>query len=434
MDSTAIMQTSLPASGPLAGVKVVELSHLIAGPYCCQMLADEGARVIKVEPPGGELTRHRQPSRRTGQGEVTAYYASLNRDKQSVVLDLKNAEGAAIMTRLIEEADVFVTNMRASALKRLGLHPKTLHERYPRLIIASISGFGMENSGESAGRAGLAIVAEAMSGATGLTRDHLGNPVWCGFALGDITAAVSAHAGILLALRNQEKYGVGKVLDVGLVECMLPMVTVAMGRAQVKDVAASGFSGSNSFHGIPYGAFPCSDGAVNIGVNRDDFWRQFCAAMGKPELGTDPRYALYVERARRQKEVHAITEEFTRAHTRQQVVDKLVAQDVPVAAILQMGEVIQDDYLTQRGALWECDDGIGGTFTLPANTAWFEKPTHTPKIPRLGQHRDEVLEGVLGVAAAEIDRLAAAGAFGTAVTEAVTEEKSKTTAAGATLD
>ncbi len=428
------MQSSVPACGPLAGVKVVELSHLIAGPYCCQMLADEGATVIKVEPPGGELTRHRQPSRRSREGEVTAYYASLNRNKQSVVLDLKNPAGAALMTRLIEDADVFVTNMRASALKRLGLHPKDLHERYPRLIIASISGFGIENSGESAGRAGLAIVAEAMSGATGLTRDHLGNPVWCGFALGDITAAVSAHAGILLALRNQDRQGTGKILDIGLVECMLPMVTVAMGRAQVKDETFSGFSGSNSFHGIPYGAFPCSDGAVNIGVNRDDFWREFCVAMGKPELGTDPRYATYVERARRQQEVHAIAETFTRAHTRQEVVDKLVAQDVPVAAILQMTEVIKDDYLMQRGALWECDDGIGGTFTLPANTAWFERPQHVPKIPRLGQHRDQILEGVLKLAPADISRLAAAGAFGTPEAEAVTEAKSQSTVAGVTLD
>jgi formyl-CoA transferase len=156
--------------------------------------------------------------------------------------------------------------------------------------------------------------------------------------------------------------------------------------------------------------------------------------MGKPELGPDPRYATYVERARRQQEVHAITEEWTRAHTRQQVVDALVAQDVPVAAILQMGEVINDPYLTQRGALWECDDGIGGKFTLPANTAWFEKPGHTPKIPRLGQHRDDVLQGVLGVQPAEIARLAATGAFGTPAAEALTEEKSQKTVAGVAQD
>ena len=118
----------------------------------------------------------------------------------------------------------------------------------------------MDDAGDYEGRAGLAIVAEAMSGATGLTRDHFGNPVWCGFALGDITAAVSAHAAILLALRNQERHGVGKLIDVGLVECMLPMVSVAMGRVQVEQKALSDFAGSNNFHGIPYGAFPAKDG------------------------------------------------------------------------------------------------------------------------------------------------------------------------------
>jgi len=376
------------------------------------MLTDEGATVIKVEPPEGELTRHRAPARKTPEGEVTAYYASLNRNKQSIVLDLKNPEGASVMAKLLEGADVFVTNMRVSALERLNLHPKTLRERYPRLVIASISGFGMENAGEHANRAGLAIVAEAMSGATGLTRDHLGNPVWCGFALGDITAAVSAHAAILLALRNQEHHGVGKLIDLGLVECMLPMVSVAMGRVQVEGESVSEFTGSNSFHGIPYGAFPAADGGVNIGVNRDDFWRRFCVAMGKPELGTDPRYATYVERAKRQREVHDITEEWTRAHTRAEITEKLIAEDVPVAAILSMKEVITDDHLQSRGALWNVDDGYGGTFTLPANTSWLEEPTQTPRVPRLGEHRNAVLSEQLGLAPAEIAQLERSGAFG----------------------
>lgn len=397
---------------PLDGVKVVELSHLIAGPYCCQMLADEGATVIKVEPPSGDLTRHRLPARRTPTGEVTAYYASLNRGKKSVVLDLKNAEGVALMDGLLETADVFVTNMRAAALGRLGLHPKALRERFPRLVIACISGFGLDKSGQYADRAGLAIVAEAMSGATGLTRDHSGNPVWCGFALGDITASVSAHAAILLALRNQDRDGVGKLIDLGLVECMLPMVSVAMGRAQVEDHAVSNFAGSNNFHGIPYGAFPASDGAVNLGVNRDDFWARFCVAMGRPELGTDPRYATYVERAKRQQEVHALAEAFTRAHTRAEITAKLVEADVPVASILGMKEVIDDPYLLERGSLWEVDDGHGGTFTLPANTAWLEKPRERLRVPRLGEHRDSVLKEHLGLGDAEILRLEQAGAFG----------------------
>lgn len=406
MTSTA----SLPS--PLAGIKVVELSHLIAGPYCCQMLADEGATVVKIEPPAGELTRHREPARRTDEGDVTAYYASLNRGKSSVVLDLKNAEGVAVMNQLLETADVFVTNMRASALDRLGLHPKALHQRYPRMIIVSISGFGMDDAGDYEGRAGLAIVAEAMSGATGLTRDHSGNPVWCGFALGDITAAVSAHAAILLALRNQERHGVGKMIDVGLVECMLPMVSVAMGRVQVEQKALSDFAGSNNFHGIPYGAFPAKDGGVNLGCNRDDFWRRLCVAMDRPELGTDARYATYVARAKHQNEVHEITESWTRSLTRAEIVERLVEADVPVASILTMQEVIDNGYLRERGALWDVDDGFGGTFTLPANTAWMAKPEHALRVPRLGEQRNEVMRQVLGLTDGDISRLEQAGAFG----------------------
>ncbi|HSW17682.1 MAG TPA: CoA transferase [Ramlibacter sp.] len=413
---------------PLAGVKVVELCHLIAGPYCCQMLADEGARVIKIEPPGGELTRHRKPGRRNAQGEVTAYYASLNRDKESVVLDLKNAAGAGVLMKLLEDADVFVTNMRAGALERLGVGPKALKARFPRLIVTCISGFGIENSGEYADRAGLAMVAEALSGATGLTRDHSGNPVWCGFALGDIMAAVSAHAGILLALREQERDGVGRLLDVALVECMLPMVSVAMGRVQVGEETKSEFAGSNNFHGVPYGAFPAADGAVNIGCNRDDFWARLCEAMGRPELGTDPRYATYVERVRRQHEVHEITEAWTRAHTRAEIEASLMKADVPVAGILSMEEVVSDDYLRARGALREVDDGLGGTFTLPANAAWPEHSQERPRVPRLGEQRDVVLERELGMSQDDIAKLEQAGAFGAGVPGGATEKPIATAA------
>ena len=422
------MPSTRSAPLPLNGIKVVEMCHLIAGPYCCQMLADEGAQVIKVEPPGGELTRHRPPARQADGGEVTAYYASLNRGKESVVLDLKNPEGAGVLNGLLASADVFVTNMRASALERLGFHPNALRDRFPRLVIVCISGFGMENSGEYADRAGLAIVAEAMAGATGLTRDHSGNAVWCGFALGDIMAAVSAHAAILLALRNQDRHGVGRVIDLGLVESMLPMVAVALSRAQVEENAVSDFAGSNNFHGIPYGAFPCSDGAVNIGCNRDDFWRRLCVAMGRPELGSDARYATYIERVRRQKEVHAITEEFTRAHTRAEITAKLIEVDVPVAGILSMKEVVANEYLQKRGALRQVDDGFGGTFTLPANAAWFEDTGDVPRVPRLGEQRDAVLTRELGLSASDIARLDQSGAFGTDRTKSVPTNKAALTA------
>ncbi|KJK22180.1 hypothetical protein UB46_22755 [Burkholderiaceae bacterium 16] len=400
---------------PLKGIKVIELSHLIAGPYCGQLLAEEGAQVIKIEPPSGELARSRAPLREDAQGHtVSAHYGALNRGKQSIALDLKNAEGMNVMHGLLESADVLITNMRAAALERLGIHPETLQKRYPRLVIACISGFGMEDAGEYADRAGLALVAEAMTGATGLTRDHAGNPVWCGFALGDILAGMTAHAAILLALRNQEHYGVGRILDLGLIECTLPMVSVALARVQIADASLSAFAGSNDFHGVPYGAFPASDGFINIGVNRDDFWRRLCFAMGRPEFGTDERYATYVERAKRQDEVIAITEAFTRAHTRAEITTKLNEADVPVAGVLSMSEVLNDAYLRQRGALQEVEDGLGGTLRLPADPSRFRTAQGALRLPRLGEHRVAVLEKELGLPPAEIARLEAAGAFGAA--------------------
>jgi formyl-CoA transferase len=259
------------------------------------------------------------------------------------------------------------------------------------------------------------MVAEAMAGATGLTRDHDGNPVWCGFALGDIMAGMPAHAAILLALRNQERHGRGRLIDIGLVECMLPMVCVALGRVQVPAQAKSDLAGSNSFHGIPYGAFPASDGAVNIGCNNDEFWRKLCIGMGRPDLGKDPRYATYFERVKRQKEVHQITEAFTRQHTRAEIEKKLIAADVPVASILSMEEVIADSYLRQRGAMVQVEDGIGGNFTLPANTAWPGEGPERNRVPLLGEHRDAILSECLGLTLDEIKYLEAAGAFGNIV-------------------
>lgn len=399
---------------PLEGIKVIELSHLIAGPYCGQLLAEEGATVIKVEPPEGELTRHREPMRESPQGRISGYFGALNRGKQSIALDLKNAEGLALLHGLLASADVVLTNMRGGALKRLGLHPDELLVRYPRLVIASISGFGLRDAGEYTERAGLAMVAEAMSGTTSLTRDHEGNPVWCGFAMGDILAGMTAHSAILLALRNQQRYGVGRVIDLSMVECSLPMISVALAREQSASAELRAFAGSNNFHGVPYGAFPATDGFVNLGVNRDDFWKRLCKAMDRPELGTDARYETYVERAKRQHEVHQITEAFTRRHTREQIVEKLNAVDVPVASILTVAELTGDDYMRGRGSFRPVQDGIGGAMQLPIDPTRFDPAPGSDMVPLLGQHRDTVLRRELQLGAQDIDRLEQSGAFGQA--------------------
>jgi crotonobetainyl-CoA:carnitine CoA-transferase CaiB-like acyl-CoA transferase len=406
------MSVNKPVPLPLEGIKVIELSHLIAGPYCGQLLAEEGATVIKVEPPEGELTRHREPMRRSENGVISGYFGALNRGKKSVAIDLKNAQGLKVLYDLFETADVVVTNMRGGALKRLGLYPDDLLERYPRLIVACISGFGLKDSGRYTERAGLAMVAEAMSGTTSLTRDHEGNPVWCGFAMGDILAGMTAHSAILLALRNQQRHREGRVLDLSMVECALPMISVALAREQSASAELRALAGSNNFHGVPYGAFPASDGFVNIGVNRDDFWKRLCIAMDRPELSDDPRYSTYLERAKRQPEVHQVTEAFTRMHTREQIVEKLNTVDVPVASILTMAELTEDDYMRTRGSLRAVRDGIGGTMQLPIDPTRFDPAPGSDLVPLLGEHRDAVLHSELNLDSTDIDRLEQAGAFG----------------------
>lgn len=396
---------------PLEGVKVVELSHLIAAPYAGMLMADEGAEVIKVEPPQGELARSREPTRKLGPHRVSGHFGGHNRGKRSIALDLKAEGGREVMRKLLSEANAFITNVRPGALARLGLHPDTLHQEFPHLIVVIITGFGYRNAGEYEGRAGLAMIGEALSGSTSLTRDHQGNPVWCGFALGDVAAGMTAHSAILLALRQQERTGKGKVIDVTLAESMLPMVISAMARVQIADEDAKKAAGPNNYHGVPYGSFRAKDGYINLGVNNDKMWRQFCVAIGRPELGDDPRYALYMDRAANMAEVLKITEDFTGVRTREELTQIFEQADIPVAPILSIQEALDNDYFALRKSFRMVDDGLGGELKLPIDPTHFYDPETRPALPRLDQHREEILRQY-GYGEAEMARLAEEGAFG----------------------
>jgi CoA:oxalate CoA-transferase len=402
---------STGGNGVLAGLRVVELSHLIAGPYCAMLLADEGAEVVKVEPPQGELTRAREPIRTSESGSMSGYFGALNRRKSSIAIDLKSEAGIGLLHQLLARADVFISNMRPQALDRLGIHPQALRGRYPSLIVASMTGFGLANAGADENRAALAMVAEALAGTNSLARDRDGRPVWCGFALGDIVTGMTAHAAILLALRNRDQTGEGRLIDLALPDCTLPLTSVALARVQAADAAYSAVASSNDFHGVPYGTFAAADGFYNLGVNRDEFWVRLCSAMGRPELGHDPRYATYIERAKRQAEVHALVEEWSRGLPRDEVVAAVSAADVPTAPVLGMAEVLELDHFRARGVFVEVDDGIGGTLTQPTDPTGFAIDDR-PRVPHLGEQRDPVLAGLLGLDAGQIESLAAAGAFG----------------------
>lgn len=403
---------------PLHGVKVVELSHLIAAPYAGMLMADEGADVIKVEPPEGELARSREPTRKLGHHRVSGHFGGHNRGKRSIALNLKTDGGRDVMRQLLSEANAFITNVRPAALARLGFHPDTLREEFPHLIVVIITGFGYKNAGEYEGRAGLAMIGEALSGSTSLTRDHQGNPVWCGFALGDVAAGMTAHSAVLLALRQQERTGQGKVIDVTLAESMLPMVISAMTRIQIADEGAKKAAGPNNYHGVPYGSFRAKDGHINLGVNNDKMWRQFCVAIERPELADDPRYALYMDRASNMADVLKITEDFTSVRTREELTKVFEKADIPVAPILSVQEALDNDYFALRGAYRTVDDGIGGELKLPIDPTHFYDPKVRPVLPRLDQHREEILKQY-GYSDEEMARLAEGGAFGASALETV---------------
>jgi crotonobetainyl-CoA:carnitine CoA-transferase CaiB-like acyl-CoA transferase len=395
----------------LEGLRVIELTHLIAGPFGGQLFADNGATVIKVESPEGEISRHRDPIAVRERGTVTAHFASMNRGKQSVTVDLKNPAGRDFFLSLVDSADVVLSNMRPGALERLGIALPDLVAARPSLIAISITGFGVNDTidGER-DRAGLAVVAEAIAGLTNLTKDRQHNPVWVGFALGDMIAGITAYSSALAAVIERSKTGLGRFIDLALVETILPLTSIAMAREQLADAELTASAAGNDFHGVPYGVYEASDGYVSIGANTNRFWQGVCTAMGRPELATDPRFATFEGRSAHFYEVTEIVESWTASLERDEIVRRLTAEDIPVAAVADMREVRASRRYAARGMLMDVDDGVGGTLVLPADPA-LRGDTPSRPVPRLGEHTIAVAEDILGSAdrAAE---LAATGAFG----------------------
>lgn len=394
----------------LEGMRVIELTHLIAGPYCGRMFADHGAEVIKVEPSEGELSRHRDPVAHREGGSVTAHYASMNHGKKSVTIDLKSEAGNAFLHELLATTDVVISNMRPGPLERLGIGLESLVTRHPRLVAVSISGFGVNDTLEGEReRAGLAVVAEALSGVTSLTKDRQHQPVWCGFALGDMMAGITGYSTALAALLERGRTGAGRFIDLALVDTILPLTSIAMARHQLADEQLAS-SAQNDFHGVPYGVFAASDGYISIGANTNKFWLGLCRAMERTDLAEDPELASFEGRSRRMTEVMSVVEDWTCRHTREQITRVLGAHDIPVAAVHRVEETIDSPRYRNRHMVRTVDDGVGGQLALPADAA-LRGDSPTDAVPRLGEHTTDVATEVLGDTA----RLASArdaGAFG----------------------
>lgn len=389
--------------GALKGIRVIELGQLIAGPFCGQLLGDMGADVVKVEPPGAG-----DPMRAWGRGEHKLWWEVVSRNKRSVSADLRVPAGQDLVRRLAAEADILIENFKPGTLEKWHLGPGALHAINPRLIIVRVSGYGQ--TGPYASRAGFGGIGEAMGGWRYIVGNPDRAPSRMGLSIGDTLAATYGCLGALAALHARERTGKGQVVDSALYEAVL-QVTESL----IPEYAASGYirerSGS-ALPGIaPSNVYRCSDGEFLIGANQDAVFARLCAAMGRPELATDPRYVDHVARGRHQVELDGIVEAWTRTLTTAEVERLMIEHSVPSGAIYRAPEMLADPHFAAREAIVTLDHPRWGDLKMQNS---FPKMSGTPGSIRsiapqsVGEHNDEVYSA-LGLSADELAALAAEG-------------------------
>jgi len=385
---------------PLDDLVVVDLTRALAGPYCTMMLADLGARVVKVETPdGGDDTRGWGPPFYNGE---SAYFLSINRNKQSLALNLKDRRGRDLLLRLACRADVLVENFRPGTMDRLGLGYATIREMAPRVVYCSISGFGQ--TGPYRERAAYDLIVQGMGGIMGITGEPDGAPMRVGVAIADICAGMFAAYGILAALRVRERTGTGQWVDAALLDGQVAWMTY-----MAANYFATGENpprvGSAHLNLVPYQPFPTRDGFVNVAVGSEGLWHKFCEALETP-IATDPRFATNADRVRNREVLLEVLMPVFARRTTAAWVERLLRAGVPAGPIYRMNEVMDDAQVRHREMVVEVEHPRAGRVRVNGVPVKFSE---TPggvvaPPPVLGEHSEAVLRE-LGCDAAEISAL-----------------------------
>lgn len=394
-------------AGPLAGVRVIDFTRVLAGPAASLALADLGAEVFKIEPPGtGDETRSFPPVR---DGE-SHYYLAVNRGKKSIVVDLKTPEGLALVKDLASRCDVLVENYRPGVMARLGLGWEDLHAINPRLIYCSISGYGQ--TGPLRDRPSFDIVLQAMSGALSMNGERDGLPTKLGIPLGDLVGGINGPIGILSALYERERTGLGRHIDISLMDGLMGMLGYI---AQLAFFTGADPQRVGSQHPnlVPYGIFPASDGSIVIACLTPGFWGRICRAIGRDELCGDPRYDSLEKRRDAREAVNAVVAGFTQDHTIAELVAIFTAHEVPHAPILGVTEALAQPQAVARDMVVETQHATLGAIPIVNRPIRFtDAPQPVPEAPPvLGQHTDTILSDVLDLSPEQIAHLRAAGAI-----------------------
>ena len=398
---------------PLDGILVLDLTRVLSGPYCTMLLGDMGARVIKIEQPGkGDDTSawgppFLYPSGHTppaggpeGAGE-SAYFLSINRNKESVTLDFKSADGRAILDRLLARCDVVVENFRPGTLARIGLDYKTLAPRFPRLVYCSVSGFGQ--TGPRAKEPGYDAVMQGEGGLMSITGAADGPPYRLGVAIADIVSGMFAAYGVALALFARERMGEGQQVDVAMLDAVAALLTYQAGNFFASGKVPTRL-GNRHPSIAPYETFAASDGDFVLAVGNDEQWRTFCAAA---EINEDPRFATNRQRVTAYDELRPVIADRLRTRPRQHWIERLTAAGVPCGSVRNLQELFDDPQLAAREMIARVEHAtIGALRTLGVNVKLSGTPGSVRTAPpTLGQHTDAVLGGDLRLSAEEIAAL-----------------------------
>ena len=382
-------------TGPLHGVRVLDFTHALAGPYCTMLLGDLGADVVKIEPPRGDITRFAEPFLPGDENPAYGgYFQSVNRNKKSIVLDLKKPEAREIFKRLVPAASAVVENFRAGVMERFDLGYEILRDINPGLVYASVRGFGDPRGGTSPyyDWPAFDVSAQAFGGFMGITGPNENTPQQAGPGIGDIFPGTLCALGIVSALLHARATGEGQYVDVAMYDGVLALCErIVYQHSYTGEVPRP--RGNFQPNLCPFGIFPAADGHVTIAAPTNNHWRRLCEIIGRPELGLDDRYKNNPLRVQHRDDVHTLLGDWTTARTKAEIVSAL-GGEVPVGAVNTVEDIVADPHIKAREMLVEVEQpGTGREVTIAGTPM---KLTKTPasvrhRAPTQGEHTDEVL-------------------------------------------
>jgi len=391
---------------PLAGVRVIDFTRILAGPFGSMFLGDMGAEVIKIEEPGkGDDTRGWPPF---AGGEAT-YFLSVNRSKKSLTLNMKAAEGQAILAKLIAKADVVLENFRPGTMERLGFGYERLRQANPRLVYCSISGFG--ESGPEASRPGYDLIVQGESGVMDITGFPDGPPVKVGNSIADLVAGMAAVQGITLALLARERTGKGQKVEIGMLDVMASLLTYQAG-LYWNAGGRPARRGNQHPSIVPYEVFRARDAYLTLGVANNSLWEKTCRALGREDLARDPRFDTEANRVTHRDTLIPMLNDLFSARPAEEWLVRLDQAGVPAGKIKSVAEVCESEHLKARGMVVKLPHPKAGAITVMGVPVRLHDTPGAATVPPplLGQHTEEILTRLLRIPKAEVEKLRAAGA------------------------